>query len=241
MTYPIYKKENILKLIEKDLRFSKIVLPKEFSKNSYDFSLFKKSAEKLEFLSKKEFNDNGYDEYQPIGFIKSKNDVIDERDFFDKKILEKEYKNILILDKIKDSQNLASILNLSHSFSIDLIVIPKWKSAKINSTTISLTNGKALSLNLLVVNSTLSFVKKLKKYNYSIIGTDPRLGEEPTKYFKGNSKFFKALILGSEDKGISPSIKNILDKNIKIEMKNSVESLNVSNFASILLFSLNYF
>lgn len=241
MVYSIYKKENILKLIKENLRFSKIVLPKEFLKNSNDISLFKKASEKLELLSKKEFISRGYDEYLPIGFIKSENEIINESDFFENKILEKEYKNILILDKIKDSQNLASILNLSHSFLIDLIVMPKWKSVKLNSTIIALTNGRALSLNLLVVNSTLSFVKKLKKYNYSIIGTNPRLGEEPNKYFKENKKFFKALILGSEEKGISPSLKNILDQNIRIEMKNSVESLNVSNFASILLFSLNYF
>ena len=45
-------------------------------------------------------------------------------------------------------------------------------------------------------------------------------------------------MLGSEAKGLCKELTELSEKNIKLEMKNNVESLNLSVSASIILYEL---
>ena len=45
-------------------------------------------------------------------------------------------------------------------------------------------------------------------------------------------------MFGSEAKGLSKDLLNVADKNIKLKMKNNVESLNIAISASIIFFEI---
>ena len=85
------------------------------------------------------------------------------------------------------------------------------------------------------INNTISF---LKEKGYWIIGLDAK-SECDLSTIRQDIK--KVIVLGSESKGIRKLIKSNCDYLIKIPMKNDnefIDSLNVSNAASIIFYSI---
>ena len=77
-------------------------------------------------------------------------------------------------------------------------------------------------------------IDKLKKDNYTIIGTDVTNGQDIK-----NITFSKvALILGNEGNGISKQINKLSDYLVNIKINKNVESLNVGVAASILMYEV---
>ena len=78
-------------------------------------------------------------------------------------------------------------------------------------------------------------INELKQNGYLIVGSalldavDYKTIDYPNK---------TALIMGSEDKGISPTILKKCDKIVKIPVKGTVDSLNVSVATGILLYEI---
>ena len=78
-----------------------------------------------------------------------------------------------------------------------------------------------------------STLLKLKESGYKIYGTDVVNGESPA--YESNKH---VLIIGSEARGMSNSIREICDKNLYIKMNDKCESLNAGVSASILMYEL---
>ena len=85
----------------------------------------------------------------------------------------------------------------------------------------------------------VNLIKTLKKYNFWLIGLD-KYGKKDITTIDKDMK--KALILGSENKGIRNLIKKNCDFLVKILMINNdnhIDSLNVANAATVLFYELN--
>jgi tRNA G18 (ribose-2'-O)-methylase SpoU len=61
-------------------------------------------------------------------------------------------------------------------------------------------------------------------------------GQADLNFFEVDFKGPKALIFGSEDKGIQKFLANEANEKIKIPIDSRLESLNVSNATSVILF-----
>lgn len=66
------------------------------------------------------------------------------------------------------------------------------------------------------------------------------LDKNSTSYYSAKYNFPMAFILGNEEKGISKSVLVEVDEKIHIPQSGSVESLNVSVAAGILLFDIKH-
>ena len=154
------------------------------------------------------------------------------------KLLQNE-KNILILDSLVDPQNVGSIMRSAYIFGINCIFFNERNSFSINEVLIKAASGSYEKIELIPVKNIVNLIKNLKKYNYWVIGLD-KFGKKDITTIDKNIK--KALVLGSESKGIRDLIKKKCDFLVKIVMHSNdkhIDSLNVSNAAAVLFYELN--
>ena len=113
--------------------------------------------------------------------------------------INKNEKNIVILDSLNDSQNVGSILRTSYLFGIKTIISNKDNSFKINPFLIKSASGAFEKINFIEVINLNRTVEKLKKMGYWIVGFDMNAKSNISEIPKDLKK---VLIFGSEGKGI---------------------------------------
>lgn len=155
---------------------------------------------------------------------------------FKKIISEAEKSFILILDSIQDPHNLGSILRSSHCFGVDLVIIPKDRSADINATVLKSSAGASEHIQIFKTTNLNQVIKDLKKEGYWVYTTSLDSKNDLSK-FSPPSKM--ALILGNEAKGPRELIQKNADDSLSISMKNDFDSLNVANAASIFIYMIS--
>ena len=150
--------------------------------------------------------------------------------------INKNERNIVILDSLNDSQNVGSILRTSYLFGIKTIISNKDNSFKINPFLIKSACGAFEKINFIEVINLNRTVEKLKKMGYWIVGFDMNAKSNISEVPKDLKK---VLIFGSEGKGIRPLILKNCDFKTKICLNvedRKIDSLNVSNCVSIALY-----
>ena len=151
----------------------------------------------------------------------------------------KEYNStILILDSLTDSQNVGAIIRSAYLFGIKLVIYNENNSFDINPALIKSAAGAYEKIKMIKVNNINNTISFLKEKGYWIIGLDAK-SECDLSTIRQDIK--KVIVLGSESKGIRKLIKSNCDYLIKIPMKNDsefIDSLNVSNAASIIFYSI---
>lgn len=140
--------------------------------------------------------------------------------------------NVVALDNIKDPGNLGTIIRSAVAFNYDTILLSEECVDVYNSKVVRATEGMLFNVNI-VTCDLFSTLLKLKEGGYKIYGTDVVNGESPT--YENNKH---VLIIGSEARGMSNSIREICDKNLYIKMNDKCESLNAGVSASILMYEL---
>ncbi|QJC33657.1 23S rRNA (guanosine(2251)-2'-O)-methyltransferase RlmB [Enterobacteriaceae endosymbiont of Donacia provostii] len=144
---------------------------------------------------------------------------------------------ILILDRITDPHNLGACIRTAVAFNVNMIILPKKNSVKINATVKKVSCGTSDIIPIIFVTNLVNIIKFLKSLNVYIIGTDNKLINNTI--YNCKLQYPICLIMGSENKGIKSIIKNNCDILISIPMFNNLNSLNVSVATGIFLFEIN--
>ncbi|MCV2502416.1 MAG: 23S rRNA (guanosine(2251)-2'-O)-methyltransferase RlmB [Candidatus Lightella neohaematopini] len=142
---------------------------------------------------------------------------------------------ILILDSIIDPHNLGSCLRSAYSADVDLVIIPKYNSVKLNSTVYKVSSGAANIVPILKVSNLNNVIKILKNKGIKIVGTDDKSNNI---LYKSNLNKSLALVIGSESHGICNSIYHNCDEIINIPTMNDMTSINLSVATGIILFEI---
>lgn len=140
---------------------------------------------------------------------------------------------ILILDGIEDPHNLGSIIRTAETAGCHGIIIPKRRTATVNSTVSKVSAGATSYVKVARVNNLNDTIRKLKDAGLWVIGTD---GSAKTMYYNQDLKGPLAIIIGSEGFGMSKLVKDNADILIKIPMKGQITSLNASVSAGIVIY-----
>ncbi|ASX28232.1 23S rRNA (guanosine(2251)-2'-O)-methyltransferase RlmB [Rickettsia sp. MEAM1 (Bemisia tabaci)] len=142
---------------------------------------------------------------------------------------------IAILDQITDPQNIGAIIRSAAAFNMDAIILPLDNSPNENGTIAKAACGTLELIKIIKVTNLNSCINYLKKHGFWVIG----LTGEADDYFTDKLISDKiALVFGSEDKGMRRLVQENCDHLAKIPISDKVESLNVSNAASIIFHSL---
>ncbi|MDR2676499.1 MAG: 23S rRNA (guanosine(2251)-2'-O)-methyltransferase RlmB [Endomicrobium sp.] len=143
---------------------------------------------------------------------------------------------LVILDSIKDPNNLGAIIRNCVAFNVDGVIIPKWRAAGINETISRSSAGAVEHIRISRVaniNQTITF---LKEHGFWIIGAD---NSGQTLEAVNLPPFPIALIIGSEGFGLQNLIKRNCDFLISIPQNNTISSLNASCASSIILYEIS--
>lgn len=142
---------------------------------------------------------------------------------------------VIILDGITDVRNLGAIARTAECAGSHALIIPYKRSAQINAMTVRTSAG---ALNRLPVCRTVNLsgvVKYLKNSGLKIFGATEKAEK---LYFKADLSFPAGIVLGSEEKGISPGLTALCDELLRIPVYGQVSSLNVSVAASLLIYEV---
>ena len=199
----------IIKKGSKDLRIQNIV------------SLAKKNSTKI-ITDKTE-------RFEAYFYPKEMKDI----NFLETIIFKKKDPLLVVLDHIQDPQNLGSILRSSLGASVDAIIIPKDRACHLTPTVRKVSKAASEIIPVIVVSNLRNTIKILKKYSFEIYACS---GEANKNYFEVDFTGPKVLIFGSEEKGIQKFLATEADEKIKIPIDSRLESLNVSNATSVILF-----
>ena len=143
---------------------------------------------------------------------------------------------IIIFDSIQDPRNLGSCIRTANAAGVSLIIKKKSGSCNITPTVHKTASGGLQGLSIFETNNLSDIIKKLKKNNIQVIGTaDSAIN---TIYEANINNNGVAVILGSEDKGVSKSLLSLCDIIYKIPIYGSVDCLNVSVATGIVLYHL---
>lgn len=140
---------------------------------------------------------------------------------------------IVILDGIEDPHNLGSIIRTAETAGIHGVIIPKRRTASVNSTVVKVSTGATSYVKIARVNNLNETIRKLKDLGLWIVGTD---GDAETVYYNQDLKGPIAIVIGSEGFGMSKLVKENADILINIPMKGKITSLNASVSAGIVIY-----
>lgn len=142
---------------------------------------------------------------------------------------------ILILDGIEDVHNLGSIIRTAECSGVHGIIIPKRRSASVNSTVNKTSSGAVQYMKIARVNNLNDTIKYLKEKNVWIYGTDITAN---SYYDEQDYSGGVGIVIGSEGFGMSRLVKEHCDFLIKIPMKGKINSLNASVSAAIVMYEV---
>lgn len=147
----------------------------------------------------------------------------------------KEKAFILILDGIEDPHNLGSIIRTAETAGVHGIIIPKRRSALVNSTVNKTSAGATNFMKIARVNNLNETIKYLKDNDVWIYGTDM---DTETIYYDEDMTGNVAIVIGSEGFGMSRLVKENCDILVKIPMNGKITSLNASVSAGIVMYEI---
>ena len=153
--------------------------------------------------------------------------ICEEKQIFDEKNFEDIVtENILILDHFQDTNNLGAVVRSAAAFDFQTIFLPKKRSVQITEKTFAISSGGMEYINIVMYNSIFSLIKKIKNLGYWTVGLDMNSSNQIKDLDLKNQNI--ALVVGSEETGLSNEIQKKLDLIIQISMTNNMESLNAS-------------
>lgn len=143
---------------------------------------------------------------------------------------------ILILDRVTDVGNLGAIARSAECFGVDAIVIPNADAAQVTPDAVKTSSGALQKIAVCREKKLDQVVRFLKDSGVAVYAAS----EKSSHGFEMiNSKSPMALIMGAEGEGVHPSLLKLCDGLIRIPMKGTIQSLNVSVAAGIMLYEMS--
>ena len=140
---------------------------------------------------------------------------------------------IVVLDGVTDVRNFGAIARTCECAGVDAIMIPQLGSASINADAIKTSAGALLSLPVCREHNLAAMVNYLKECGLRVFAASEKATQT---YTEADYSGPIAIVMGSEDVGISPEILELCDEHVSIPINGNISSLNVSVAAGILIY-----
>jgi len=140
---------------------------------------------------------------------------------------------VLILDRVTDVRNFGAICRSAECAGVNGIVIPSKGGAMINRDAVKTSAGALNYLSICKEVNLLGAVKYMKESGFQIIACTEKTNEY---IYAAELNIPTAIILGSEEDGISTELIEASDLLCKIPILGEIGSLNVSVAAGIILY-----
>lgn len=190
-------------------------LLKALKKNNINFSYV--PIEKLNRLTNKN-HQGAIASISPVAFVSIETLV--------ESVLEKKDKPLfLILDQLSDARNFGAIIRTAACCGADGIIISKNGAAPVNGDTVKTSAGAVFNIPICKVDHIKDAVFYLQGSGVITLGATEKAEQ---LIYDVDLNVPLAIIMGSEDRGINPSVLKIIDQQAKLPMHSVIDSLNVS-------------
>ena len=202
---------------------------KKINRENQSSNLFKKIN--VFYKSKKELDNLcGRDETAHQGLVAEVEQLeeITLKEF----IIEKKKQNInlIALEEVTDPRNIGSIIRSAVAFNIDGLIVKERSFPSKSKLLYKSASGGAEHIKIFKVSNINTALKFLKTKDFWISAFDVSAKKDFTK---NNWKGKNVLLFGSEGYGIKAKTLENSDFKFKVNMNDSIESLNISNTVSV--------
>lgn len=150
------------------------------------------------------------------------------------KVMEtKEKPLFLLLDQLSDVRNFGAIIRTAECTGVDGIIIQKKGAAPVTADTIKTSAGAAFKVPIAKVDHIKDAVFYLQASGIQVVSASEKTNNT---VYDVDFNAATAIVMGSEDRGISPSILKASDHVAKLPLLGEIESLNVSVACAVFLY-----
>lgn len=152
--------------------------------------------------------------------------------------LEQEPKTVLflILDGVQDPHNLGACIRTANAMGVDAVIVPKDRAVGLTDTVHKTACGATAVTPFVQVTNLVRTMQDLQQQGVWLVGMDAQAQENIGESNYGSRV---GLVMGSEGEGLRRLTKEHCDYLVKIPMRGTVDSLNVSVATAIGLYALN--
>ena len=140
---------------------------------------------------------------------------------------------VLVLDRITDVRNFGAIARTAECAGVDTILIPEQNTAAINADAIKTSAGALHKVTVCRTWNLKLALQFMKESGIQLIGCTEKTQDD---MYKPNYTTPTAIIIGSEEDGVSPEFLKMCDARAKIPMNGKIASLNVSVATGVILY-----
>lgn len=131
----------------------------------------------------------------------------------------------LILDQLSDVRNFGAIIRTAECTGVHGIIIQKKGAAPVTADTVKTSAGAAFRVPICRTDHIKDAIYYLQASGIKVIGATEKT---ETSLYETELNTPLAIVMGAEDKGISPSVMKLLDARASLPLKGEIGSLNVS-------------
>lgn len=140
---------------------------------------------------------------------------------------------ILVLDRITDVRNFGAICRTAECAGVDAVLIPEQNAAAINADAIKTSSGALHKITLCRTWNLKLALQFMQESGIQLIGCTEKTKDN---MYKPDYSIPTAIIMGSEEDGVSAEFLKMCDKKAKIPMSGKIASLNVSVATGVILY-----
>ena len=144
--------------------------------------------------------------------------------------------HVLILDQVTDPQNIGAIIRSCVAFNTIALIVQDKNAPQESGAMAKAAAGMLEHLPICKVTNLSRAIEQLKKSDFWTIGMD---GYAKTTISELKKAGKNAIVMGSEGKGMRRLVEENCDITVKLPISQTVESLNVSTAAAIVLYEMN--
>ena len=141
---------------------------------------------------------------------------------------------IIILDEISDPHNLGAIIRTAECAGAHGVVIPKRRAASLTQTVALSAAGAIENMPVVQVTNLARTIEELQSKGVWVGAADM----DGETYYEANLTGPIAIVIGNEGKGVGRLVKEKCDFVLSIPMYGSINSLNASNAAAVLMYGI---
>ncbi len=183
-------------------------------------------TEKLDRLSKNKNHQGAVAQISPI-------------EFHDLEVLIENVKDrstsplFLLLDQVSDVRNFGAIIRTAECTGVHGIIVQQSGSAPVNAETIKTSAGAAFKVPICKVNHIKDALFLLQAEGIKTVAATEKTDDS---LYDVNLNQPLAIVMGSEHRGINPSVLKMVDYRAKLPLLGTIESLNVSVACGVMLY-----
>lgn len=143
---------------------------------------------------------------------------------------------VLVLDGVQDPHNLGACLRSADAAGVGLVILPKDGSSGLTPVARRAAAGAAEVMPVLLATNLARVLRRLKERGVWLAGTTDQSDQDLYQADLGGPL---ALVMGSEGRGMRRLTAELCDFLVRIPMRGTVSSLNVSVATAVCLFEIN--